>query len=263
MENRTVNLACCASLLAFLFVGCDQSDSDRQPIADTINNTPSPTQFKVEQVGEMREVMRQGKTQARISLVEATDKPGAIAVGALQGLTGEITIVDGETWVARVDAHNELVLTGPEPNSTDGATLLTLGHVEDWAQTEIKESVEGRELEKVIEEFAQTRGIDTTQPFPFRIEGTINRISIHVINGYCPIATDPDTQDKKPWRWSANEPVLVNIIGFYAPNKVAVMTHHGTSIHAHAILQTGETRLAGHIDQAVIEPGMVLRVPHR
>ncbi len=73
----------------------------------------------------MREVMRDGHTEPRIRLAEVVARPNAHAVGALSGLSGEVTIVDGDVWVARV-AGNGIQVTGPTLAEGDEAALLTL-----------------------------------------------------------------------------------------------------------------------------------------
>ena len=256
-KSNSVNLIFMGIVL-LLSVGCGTSQN-----APNSNNVAAVTDNKlqVEHFGAMREVMREGKTKARIRLVDAVATPHAFAVGALEGLAGEVTIVDGNVWVSRVTADGELRVTGPEPNENDSATLLTLGHVSKWHRTTIETAIAGVELESLIEQFANSKGIDTKKPFPFRIEGTLSKMDLHVINGYCPIATDPAMQDRKPWRRSNIEPTTVTIVGFYAPNAVAVMTHHGTSIHAHAIARADGKQIMGHVDNVTVEPGMTLFVP--
>ncbi len=66
-------------------------------------------QPEVRQDGSMREVMRDGQTEGRVLLSEAAEESGAIAVGALEWLGGEVTIVEGEAWVSRV-VDGELVV---------------------------------------------------------------------------------------------------------------------------------------------------------
>jgi len=39
------------------------------------------------------------------------------------------------------------------------------------------------------------------------------------------------------------------------------MTHHGTSIHAHAVLTIDGNTVTWHVDQVSVTPGMTLRVP--
>ena len=244
-------------MLLFSCSGCETSESspaseDVAPVADGL---------AVEHYGAMREVMREGKTEARVRLVDVVAKPHAYAVGALEGLAGEVTIVNGEVWISRVSPDGELTVTGPEPVEDDSATLLTVGYVPKWHQTTIETAVTGLEFEALIEEFAESKGLDRTRPFPFRLEGQLAKIDLHVINGYCPIATDASVQEKKPWRWLNSDPVTANIVGFYAPNAVAVMTHHGTSVHTHAIVMVNDAKQIGHVDNVIVEPGMTLFVP--
>ena len=77
------------------------------------NSTP-----RIEQYGGMREVLRDGKAQRRIALLDAVARPHEYGVGALENLAGEITIADGEVWIGRVQA-GELCVSGPRPSSGD------------------------------------------------------------------------------------------------------------------------------------------------
>jgi alpha-acetolactate decarboxylase len=218
------------------------------------------TQPVVTQFSEMREVMRKGQTESRISMADAVDRPHAFGVGALEGLDGEITIVDGDVWVSRT-IENKLQVTGPDLVEEDQATLLTLAQVSQWEIVTIEKAMEGSSVESLIERTAAAQGIDTAVPFPFMIEGQLNGVDLHVINGYCPIATDPATQEAKPWEWSSPQPIDAVIVGFFAPDAGGVMTHHGTSIHAHAVLMKEGRTITGHIDQISVTPAMTLRLP--
>lgn len=230
------------TLAAFLLIGCAAAP-------------PS-----VEQIGAMRDVMRDGRTEARIGLADAVAQPHAVAIGALEGLAGEITILHGDVWVSRV-VKDGLRVTGPELVDGDEATLLTLTHVARWQSLPVMETVEGRELESLIEQSARARGIDTSKPFPFQLEGPVASIDFHVINGFCPFGTDAATIDAQPWRWSNTRSTDVIIVGFFAADAAGVMTHHGTSIHAHVILSIDGRMITGHVDEVSTAPGMTLRVP--
>ncbi len=215
---------------------------------------------KVEQYGVMREVMRDGHTEARVCLSKAVARPHAYAVGALEGLAGEITIVDGDVWVARV-VDGDVKMSGPLPASQDQATLLTLTHVDKWESIPVTMEVEGDALESYIEQTARALGIDTSQPFPFVIEGDAIRADLHVINGYCPIATDPATMEAQPWEWSSPKAGPAVLVGFYAAESGGVMTHHGTSVHMHGVINIDGRTVAGHTDSAMVMPSAVLRLP--
>ncbi|HEB60574.1 MAG TPA: hypothetical protein ENJ06_02000 [Phycisphaeraceae bacterium] len=242
----------CGTLLINLSTGCT--------VSHTSSNAENVGLPAISQYGTMREVLRDGHTEARISMTDAVAEPHAYAVGALEGLTGEIMIVDGNVWVARNDGDN-LQVTGPTPDANDKATLLALTHVTNWKSETIKPSTEGQELESLIEHMAREQGLDTSQPVPFLLEGKTGSINLHVINGYCPIRIDPATMDVKPWRLSVTNKTDVVIFGYYAPNSAGVLTHHGTSIHAHALIRKKGRTLTGHVDQVTVEPGMILKIP--
>ncbi len=219
-------------------------------------------QETVRQFGEMRAVMREGDTKPRVALREAADWPGAVAVGALAGLAGEITIYEGQVWVAHPDG-NSLTVTGPEPMPGDQATLLTLASVESWIELPLglSDVTGGSELEARIQRAGAEQGIDTTKPFPFAIRDSGAFVDMHVINGYCPTATDPATMDAQPWRWTSPEPTSLTAVGFFAPNAAGIMTHHGSSIHVHAIVEQHSGTITGHIDRLAVSPSAVIRLP--
>lgn len=202
-----------------------------------------------------------GQTEARVGLAEVAG-PRVIAVGALAGLEGEITILDGEVWIARPDGDG-VRISGPSPSSGDQATLLTVASVTGWGRVALAmvEPATGAELEALIEQAARDRGVDTTRPFPFVIDGVAERLEIHVINGVCPYAADPANFDAEPWRWSADEPLNARIVGMYAAEAAGVLTHYGTSMHVHALIESDGRMLTGHIDGLTLKPGASLQLP--
>src|SRR6185436_15409534 len=86
MRNRSSPFLRAAILSSFmLLVGCAKPTWDG----------------RVENWGEMRPVMREGQTEARVQLSEVVKRPHAYAVGAVESLDGEIVIEDGKCWLAR------------------------------------------------------------------------------------------------------------------------------------------------------------------
>ena len=215
-------------------------------------------QPEVRQDGSMRAVMRDGQTEGRVLLSEVAEGPGAIAVGALEGLGGEVTIVEGEAWVSRV-VDGELVVTGPEVVGDDRAALLTRADVKAWHGPAIFQSeAEGSSLELLIRIGAEQRGLDVTRPIPFVIEGEVVAMDLHVVNGLCPVVHGDEAA--KPWRLSIDEPMEARVVGFFAPDAVGVMTHHGTSIHAHAVLEIDGRMVTGHVDRVRVGVGATMRL---
>jgi acetolactate decarboxylase len=216
------------------------------------------TDVEVVQHGAMRAVMREGRSEARVAVAEAL-KPGVVAIGALAGLAGEITVLDGKAWIARVEAG---ALRVGEPAADAQATLLTLARVEAWQMVAIGEACGGAELERRIAELALVNGIETKRPFPFRIEGRATSLEAHVVNGAC--AMQDDDHERAPLRWSLAEPAAVTLVGFHAEGRAGELTHHGTSVHLHAVVtaKDGSVR-SGHVDRVALASGASLGLPQR
>lgn len=213
----------------------------------------------VSHVGEMRSVLREGQTQPRIDLAEFIRRPHGYAVGAMAGLDGEVTVADGDVWITRV-AGGEPGTTGPRPRAGDRATLLIGAHVPSWRAVPLP-AAGGKELEAAIAKAAAGSGIDIRRPFPFRIEGDFSALDLHVVNGFCPHAEENAVARDQSWTMTGPPPARVSIVGFYADNSEGVLTHHGSSIHAHALVDTQRGVLTGHVDAMAVKQGASLLLP--
>jgi hypothetical protein len=220
----------------------------------------APSRISIEQIGEMRAVMRDGQTEPRARLAEIVTDGDVYAVGAIAGLHGEVTVCAGETWVARVEG-DACRVTGPQPPADDAVTLLTVARVPRWSSHAIDTAAEGAALESLIERIALSAGIDTSAPFPFLVEADEAVIDFHVVNGYCPHGVDPGLAGAQPWRWAGDHVGPMLIVGFFARGAVGVLTHHGASIHAHVVLRLDGEMMTGHLDALRIPSGAVLRLP--
>lgn len=220
-------------------------------------------QVSVKQFGEMHEVLSGGPAQAAglVELKDVLDQPRAVGVGALAGLEGEITIRDGRAWVAR-PLGASLRMNGPSSDSSEQAALLTVAYVENWRDVPIDAALSGEALETFIAEQAAAAGIDAGKPFPFQIEGELTDLRLHVINGDCPMRPGAKlAADRQPWRHEADRPTAGTIVGFYAVDSVGKLTHPGTRLHAHALLDVGGREITGHVERLALAEGAVLKLP--
>lgn len=218
--------------------------------------------YTVRQYGGMRESLRDGRSHARVTLGQAIG-PTTIAVGAMEGLEGEITALDGRVWIARRDDAS-VTISGASP--ADGAALLTAADIPAWqtADLALAEPGAGPAADRAIESAARAAGIDTSRPFPFTLEGAFGTLEVHVIHGACPIAHPDLSPEQEPWRWSAGGSLVrATLVGFYAPNAAGVMTHHGTSLHVHAVVEAGGQTFAGHVERFELPADAVLALPRR
>jgi hypothetical protein len=212
----------------------------------------------VEHFGAMREVMAEGKTEPRTALA-AWARPGYWGVGALAGLHGEVLIADGRVRLAFDRAAN--VTTGAGDAQ---ATLLTVARVTAWHEVTLDAGADLEAVGRAVAELVPDALQPGARPVPFRIEGRFDALALHVARGACPhTATTPETA---PDRWSSA--AVAKVVGFFAPGREGEMTHHGTSIHAHAWGSAADAAFAvefvmGHVDSLVCGEGARLFVPAR
>lgn len=223
----------------------------------TLTGCASTPSYEVSQHGGMRDALRMGNTQPRITFEEVGSKPHAFAVGALPNLDGEITIFDGTVYTATTP-DGQTAITVASDTTFDTATLLSLAHVAAWQDCMLPSN---HPLEEAIELSALIQGIDTEAPFPFFITGTTSDYHLHVINGFCPVA-DPDlAPEHQPWRLVGVSKTPITVVGFYAKDQEGVMTHHGSNVHIHGIIETNGTITSGHLDAIELDPGAMLFLP--
>jgi alpha-acetolactate decarboxylase len=213
--------------------------------------------YVVTQHGGMRDALRNGNTQARITFEEVNATPNAFGVGALTHLDGEVTIFKGDVYSATT-SDGTTAVTKINDAQYDSATLLSLSHVDSWNQMKLSTELP---LEEAIELAAAMFGIDTNEPFPFFITGAASEYHIHVINGYCPVA-NPDLASKyQPWRQTNSKSEDITVVGFYAKDQEGRMTHHGSNVHIHGIMDIDGVLTTGHLDSVELEDGAVIFVP--
>ena len=202
--------------------------------------------------GEMRAVLREGRTQGRVALADVLG-PNSVAVGALEGLAAEVTVVDGVAHLAEVvDATSPEGLRTRRAAPGDRATLLVAAEVDAWEEHALDDVPDLDALERRIAELAAPTG-----PLPFRVEGVARRVELHVLDHSCPIA-HPD--GPAPWRYTGrDEPVT--LVGFFAEGAGGVLTHHGRSTHTHALVP--RANVSGHLDEVAFAAGARLYLPRR
>ncbi len=210
---------------------------------------------RVETWGTMREVMRDGATGGRVALGEVTRSSGAVGIGALEELTGEIALVNGTWWIARVDGDRLECAQGMRRG--DSATLLAVADVPRWWTVPIDRDIAAADLDALLARTARDMGLWQTA-WPFVIEGNLVGVEAHVLRGQCPFAGAVEPEHEPIRRTFAS--VRGRVVGFYAPNAAGELVHHGQASHVHVIIEAPEL-FVGHVDAAGVAAGALLLVP--
>lgn len=209
--------------------------------------------------GTLRGVLHDGDTSGKVRLEDVAG-PHGVGIGAPEGLAGEIVVLDGKTWVTRADGRGGTQTQHPAPpNAT--AAFLVIATVPRWVDQRTDNRRSLSELEQAVRDAATTIGLNPASPFPFLVEGRFSTIEMHVLNGQCPFTqskgNDDPTHDPIRTRTDDVKGVLV---GFYSDGPPGTLTHAGTRVHIHALVQ-GERQVVGHVDAVTVEPGAEIRLP--
>lgn len=222
-----------------------------------------PWDGQIVHYGSMREAIGKQQHEGRVRLGEVTRQAHFYGVGALEGLTGEVTVLDGQVIATEVDSQGQLKpIQGTRP-----ATLLVGSYVGEWAEQTVESRVNPGAMDDFLRQAARQSGIDAPL-FPFCVEGELRDIRLHVIHGACPMHARIHKVElgKEVLPFEADlESVRGTLVGVYAEDSVGTITHPDTAFHAHLVFTdpTSGATVTGHVERAGIEAGAELRLPAR
>ncbi|OGS97336.1 MAG: hypothetical protein A3K04_04070 [Gallionellales bacterium RBG_16_56_9] len=235
--------------------------------ACTTTGITSTKEGMIEYTGAQKDIFTKGKAERVMSLKSLPERPGLYGVGPVEGLDGEITILDGKPYVSKVRQSGKVV----EQSHNHGAFFLVWTEQAQWRDIPIPETVKGYvDLQNFVKAQAGNAGIDTTKPFPFRLSGIPTEIKWHInvdrTEGKA-ITNELFVKSKEPYVTN-NEPV--DIIGFYSEHHPGVFIANyapaikrdsglKNAIHIHFVSRAD--KMTGHIDNITLGSGMVLYLP--
>jgi len=221
------------------------------------NSGPTPpVSYEVHHFGALKHMMKEGDLSAKADLNDLSDLEHVYALGAFENLKGEIQIFDGKPENTRVKGSFLIY----DKTYSEKAALLVYASVKKWKTIEIpKEVVFMNELEEFVAKAAEQRNINTDEPFPFLLEGTARAFDWHVINWKEGDTAHSHEKHIKSGMNGTAENRAVKMLGFYSDSHHSIFTHHTTNMHIH--VQTHDQLIAGHVDDLVLGPGMILKLP--
>lgn len=211
--------------------------------------------------GSLRAMYHEGQTAETVRLADLLPDTSLYAVGALTGLTGEVTVVGGKAYLSYPAGENE---TRTESTTTPsvGATLLVTANVDGWREVTTERAMPFEELDTAIAALAAQAGIPKGEKFPFFVEGEVEALEWHVIDGkrLAPGASGHQAHLDASVRASAKR-TRATLIGFYSESDEGVFTHHGSKTHVHCVVR--EPLSSGHVDHVSIPAGTTVKLPVR
>jgi hypothetical protein len=196
---------------------------------------------------------------AVVALKDAVDARATDAVGAVSGLRGEISMIEGRLIISY---GAECGAACPSAAS-ETATLLATATARNWRPVPIDKDLDAKAVETFIREQAKAIGLDETKPFPFRINGAVTNFIMHVNAAPNPRFKGHGLFDEMAITGLAKGPHIVgSVVGFYAPPALqGVITHIGEFFHSHYVDE--QRTMTAHLDTFGIAAGSALMLPRQ
>ena len=210
--------------------------------------------FWVKSAGEMRDVMQKGNLDSHMDTATLRETKHLYALGPVEGLKGEITIVDGKPWIATIHEAKPHV-----SESWPKACFLVYAQVPAWRKFAIPKEFDTLEkLELHIRDAAKKAGVDIEKPFPFLVTGSRSVLKYHLIWKTDGLPHTKELHQKAKLEFEVKDRE-VKMIGFYSNQHHGVFTHHDSNVHVH--FHTIDDKDAGHVEALKLDGGMVLFLP--
>ncbi len=200
---------------------------------------------KVEVVGAMKNVMWKGELAGVIALDTITSKSGLYGLGPESGLTGEILINNGRSYLSKVLSDSSMEV---KKSFDSSAPFFVYSNVNEWQEIALPPQVKGI---KELEEFIESKATSTKSPFVFKLKGEVVSAAIHIQN------LPPGSKVSSPQeahQGQVNYDLIeeaVEIVGFFSKEHQGIFTHHDRYSHMHLITQD-ESKM-GHLDEVVFK----------
>jgi acetolactate decarboxylase len=155
-------------------------------------------------------------------------------------------VLDGKVYITSKSAD-----TLQNKTDVSKAAMLVYSYVAGWHKVEKKVLVSGtEELQKLIEKMAKENGLDSSQPFVFRIEGKAKELNYHIIDWKDGEAHTMDNHKQFATAKKEKEQDVL-LLGFYSDRHHSIFTHHSTNVHVHVLNKSNGT--AGHLDNLELD----------
>jgi acetolactate decarboxylase len=212
--------------------------------------------YDIRFVGTQRDTIANGKIAALIDLRTLATTPHLYAIGPIEQLRGEVTIIDGRPSLSRVGPNRSILVS---ESFETGAPFLVWAEVPAWRTIPIPPEVRSfTDLEAFTPRAAATVGLDSQQPVPLLVHGQEDLIEFHILNRVGDELYSPAKIKEIQLPFDLAH-VDATIVGFYSPSHRGIFTPMDSSMHIH--FQTAKNDASGHIHALEIGAGAVLSLP--
>ena len=210
--------------------------------------------FRVQWIGAQRNLL-EGDLRGHADLQELARLTHLNAVGPLDGVRGEVTIINGRPSVAHVSAGSVEV----ESSWNHRACFLVYCEVAHWQPVRVPGGVAtGLDLERALPDLGGAVGIDPKTPFPFLIVDETADLGLHVLNKTDGLPHTAALHEAAKVRFHFKK-IRVEMIGFHSTAHRSIFTPHNSNVHIHAVAADGA--VSGHVDRFTLSATAALFLP--
>ena len=212
--------------------------------------------MSVRWIGAQRDVLG-GDVGAKVSLHELADVPHLYALGPRAGMSGEITVFDGQPCIARVVDGRVHVETNAD--TEHAACFLVYDQVHAWLEVVQMWAIDDEAtLMATVKRLARERGVDEAAPFIFRLHAYAAAITFHVLDKRDDLPHTPALHERAKVRFELQRRV-VDVLGFCSSRHRGIFTPGDSDLHMH--FRTTDGQISGHVERIALEPGALTAVP--
>jgi acetolactate decarboxylase len=195
---------------------------------------------KVQYTGAMNAM---GNTYGlNIWLDSIATKTHLYGMGPYDKMKGEITVVDGTPYFATAFVEGSYHVG---KNWNIRSPFFVYSNVHKWESFKLKGNFKTvNDLQDAVSKIAKANGYDTNQPFPFKIKGTFDVFTAHIVTPRNP-EVEGFRQGVKSQKFSF-ERSKGELIGFYSEHHQGIYTHHDSFVHVHFLAK--DKSFMGHLD---------------
>ena len=196
-----------------------------------------------------------GDLRGHVALEPLSSLPHLYALGPLEGVRGEVSIFRSEPSIARIEG--DAVVTASTWSVR--ACFLVWAQVPLWSERTPRYPLADLDaIEREAVALARRTGLDPDRPFPFRVEGTVVEVTLHVLDKRDDLRHDPERHERAKVRRTLSG-TTVELIGFHSRHHRGVFTPRESNVHAH--VRNADGRISGHLETIALAPGARLAVP--
>ena len=198
----------------------------------------------VKVVGQMRDVMWKGDLKGKIS-TDSLSQYNAYGLGPVEGLTGEVLLFEGKTFISNVidSISHEVTL-----KESINAPFFVYSNDSELKEISFpSQKLDLRSTEYLIDSLYS----NYDKPLLIRIDGVFKNLSIHSVNlppGSS--VSSPNEAHKGLTKYNFNN-LKGTIVGFFSRKHIAIFTHHDSFLHAHFISESYS--IMGHLDSVTYD----------